>query len=978
MGWHWNSLIRLKNQCFGEDKTALNHKTLGKTCIPRKFIPQKQWRIWGRKWRSQFLIALSLLLCFVPSLFAGYAGSTPVSFAPSQWVSTGQTRYQSGQFAEAAIAWQQAADAFAQAQDPVNQAMALSNLSLTEQRLEQWDKSKQSLTKSLDLLYAQPQTPAQKDVLAATLDIKGQLQLNLGRFDHALQTWQGAAKLYEQMGKTEAAIANQINQAQAMQSLGLYPRACQTLLDSLGLQPNGCEIGTTLSSTVRKPSAARLSVPLQTLGLRSLGNVFRIMGQSDKSVMVLRQGLQLAQNNHLNPSEMAAIYLALGNTARASGNQRAAAPPSSAKRVAAQSIDCLSDHEGTLDIYYQQAAVCYGQAVSAAPAVALQAKLNLFSLMVQTQQGQNFSALLPKIQADLAALPPSRLSVAAHLKFAQSLMCLQSERQPETSNPLKFTSPVLESCGSLDPSFQGNTLSQIPTSSEIQQLLMVAFQQSQQLEDQKSETNALGYLASISQQMGNIPEAVRLTEAALHKISAFETPELAYLWQWQLGRLYQLQAKPTEAIASYTSAFNILQSLRRDLVTADSDLQFAFRDSVEPVYRELVDLLLKSASPSQENLKQARDVIESLQLAELNNFFREACIEAHPQSIDQLDAKAAVIYGIILPKRLAVIFSLPGKPLRYFATDLKANSNSNANQDSQEVENTVGDLFATLNPFVDSPEPLRPQQKIYDWLIRPAATELEDSHIKTLIFVLDGVLRGVPVAVLHDGSQYLVEKYSLALTPGLQLLSSRSLSTDKLRILAGGVSDPRDGFAPLPGVKREFTEISEILPTETLLNNEFTRDRLRAKIENAAFPVVHLATHAQFSSRADDTFLLTWSERVNVKNLDNFLRERSIKDRKPIELLILSACQTAVGDKRATLGLAGVAVRSGARSTMATLWSVQDQSTANLMVQFYKSLNQRQNSKAEALRQGQLSLLHSTEYGHPYYWAPFVLVGNWL
>jgi CHAT domain-containing protein len=218
----------------------------------------------------------------------------------------------------------------------------------------------------------------------------------------------------------------------------------------------------------------------------------------------------------------------------------------------------------------------------------------------------------------------------------------------------------------------------------------------------------------------------------------------------------------------------------------------------------------------------------------------------------------------------------------------------------------------------------------------------------------------------------------LALTPGLQLLSSRPLSSEKLRILAAGVSEAHDGFAPLPGVKQEVTEISEILPTEILLNTEFTRDRLRAKIENAPFPVVHLATHAQFSSRAEDTFLLTWSERVNVKNLDNFLRERSIKTRKPIELLILSACQTAVGDKRATLGLAGVAVRSGARSTMATLWAVQDQSTADLMVQFYKSLNQPLISKADALRQGQLSLLHSAEYKHPYYWAPFVLVGNWL
>lgn len=929
-----------------------------------------------RSRRSLILIALSLLLCFIPSLFAAQlAGSTPIAQTTSQWVATGQSRYQSGQYAEAAIAWQQAADAFAQVQDPLNQAMALSNLSLTEHQLEQWDKSKQSITKSLALLDAQPKTPSQSGILAATLDIKGQLQLATGQFDNALQTWQGAADLYKKTGKKEAAIANRINQAQAMQSLGLYPRACQTLLDSLGLQPNGCEIGTKFSIAIDKAAPSLLPLAQQILGLRSLGNVFRVMGQPEKSVMVLNRSLQLAQQS--TAPDRAAILLALGNTARARGNQVAAAPIRPSQRVAYQPLNCLSDDQSSAVAYYQQAAVCYQQAVATSPTVSLQAQLNLFSLMVQTQQWPKVSALLPKIQADLDALPASRTSIAARLKFAQSLMCLQSGLRPEASSKTpKFASPILESCTPVDQSFAGDTLSQIPPSSDIRQLLTVALKQSQLLEDKRSETNALGYLASVSQQMGHSPEALRLTEQALQQISAFDAPELTYLWQWQLGRLYQLQEKPTEAIASYTSAFNILQSLRRDLVTADSDLQFAFRDSVEPVYRELVDLLLKSEAPSQANLKLARDVIESLQLAELNNFFREACLDAHPQSIDQLDSKAAVIYGIILPERLAVILSLPGKPLSYYATELKASPK--ANRESREVEDTVEDLFATLNPFVDSSDPLRPQQKIYDWLIRPAATELANNQIKTLVFVLDGILRGVPVAVLHDGSQYLVEKYSLALTPGLQLLSSRNLSPDRLRILAGGVSEARDGFSSLPGVRQEVTEISEILPTEALLNGEFTRDRLRSKIETAPFPIVHLATHAQFSSRADDTFLLTWSERVNVKNLDNFLRERFIKNRKPIELLILSACQTAVGDKRATLGLAGVAVRSGARSTMATLWAVQDQSTADLMVQFYKSLNQPQTSKANALRQGQLSLLHSAEYRHPYYWAPFVLVGNWL
>lgn len=287
-------------------------------------------------------------------------------------------------------------------------------------------------------------------------------------------------------------------------------------------------------------------------------------------------------------------------------------------------------------------------------------------------------------------------------------------------------------------------------------------------------------------------------------------------------------------------------------------------------------------------------------------------------------------------------------------------------------------MFANLNPFIPSPDPLRPHQQFYNWLIRPLETELKENNIKTLVFVLDGLLRGVPMAALHDGKEYLIEKYRIALTPGLQLLSPRSLSQEKLKILAGGLAEARQGFSALPGVTQEVKDISEILPAEILLNQEFTRPRLQTEIESTSFPIVHLATHGQFSSQVEETFLLTWDERINVKNLDQLLREREEKQQTPIEMLILSACQTATGDKRAVLGLAGVAVRSGARSTIATLWSVQDQSTANLMAEFYKILNQPGITKAEALRQAQLSLLHSGEYHHAFYWAPFVLVGNWL
>jgi CHAT domain-containing protein len=179
-------------------------------------------------------------------------------------------------------------------------------------------------------------------------------------------------------------------------------------------------------------------------------------------------------------------------------------------------------------------------------------------------------------------------------------------------------------------------------------------------------------------------------------------------------------------------------------------------------------------------------------------------------------------------------------------------------------------------------------------------------------------------------------------------------------------------------VELEVENIAAQLPAKVFLNQQFTRETLQEQIETTPFPVVHLATHGQFSSKADNTFLLTWNSRIKVKDLDQLLQVRQRQDTNPIELLVLSACQTATGDKRAALGLAGLAVRSGARSTLATLWSVNDESTAQLMVEFYRQLTQSQVSKAQALRQAQLTLLRQPNYQHPFYWAPFVLVGNWL
>ena len=184
-------------------------------------------------------------------------------------------------------------------------------------------------------------------------------------------------------------------------------------------------------------------------------------------------------------------------------------------------------------------------------------------------------------------------------------------------------------------------------------------------------------------------------------------------------------------------------------------------------------------------------------------------------------------------------------------------------------------------------------------------------------------------------------------------------------------------FAALPNVEYEIEALSGILANDrVLLNDRFTIARVTHAIQNSPMSIVHLATHGQFSSKADETFLLAWDGRINVTNLGDVLKNRSSST--PVDLLVLSACQTAQGDNRASLGLAGMAVRSGARSTLGSLWSINDASTSQFITEFYDNLINNGQTKAEALQSAQVSMLRSqTTHAHPFYWAPFVLVGQW-
>lgn len=833
------------------------------------------------------------------------------AISPAQLVQQAEVHYQAGQLSEAIALWQQAVTQYETEGDSLNQALTLSFLATALADQGQWMQANEAIAQAIALLNAQNLASSlhTSSVLAQVLTVQGELQFTQGQGFAALESWQQAEAAYRQTNDASGILGSQINQASALQSEGLYRRATVLL--------------TQVEQSLQNQPDSRLKVA----GLRNLGKMLRLVGNLAQSRAVLEQSLaialQLQNTSAESASDISGILLSLGNTTRAQGET-------------------------------DTALGFYRQAADAAPSLTAKTQVQLIqlSLLVESDRLTDAQQLLPELQFQLNELLPGRLAVYARISLAQSLITLRSK---ET-----------EGAG-------GRSLSRLDTSAQD---LAVAVQQARSMGDRRAESYALGTLGSLYETVHQWDSAKTLTQQALSLAQSINAPGVAYQWHWQLGRIFCQDKQPCSATgdlqnatAAYAEAVKILQSLRNDLVAINQDVQFSFRESVEPVYRQFVELLLQSEgdAPSQDNLKQARQVIEALQLAELDNFFREACVTARPVEIDQVDPQAAVVYPIILPTQFAVILALPNQPLRYHKTLLA----------QTEVERILTQLYESLRPTAFIEDWLPAAQQVYDLLLRPVEPELAASGIKTLVFVPDGLLRNLPMSVLHNGHHYLIENYAVVLTPGLHLLQPEPLAEVRLQGLLAGLSQARESFPALPNVTVEINQIETEIPAQVLLDQSFTNQAFQIQLRSTPSSIVHLATHGQFSSNADDTFILTWDGRVNVKQLDQLLRVRE-GNLSPIELLVLSACETATGDDRAALGMAGVAVRSGARSTIASLWSVSDRSTALLMIEFYRQLNQPGITKAEALRRAQVALLHQDDYIAPFYWSPFVLLGNWL
>ncbi len=495
------------------------------------------------------------------------------------------------------------------------------------------------------------------------------------------------------------------------------------------------------------------------------------------------------------------------------------------------------------------------------------------------------------------------------------------------------------------------------------------------INDERARSYALGYTGELYEQARHYEDAQELTQQAIFAAQQANAPEAQYRWQWQSGRLLKAQGQMDQAILSYRHAVATLQTVRHDLSSGYGETHRAFRESVGPLYFELADLLLqRSASVSDDQQRQhylvdARDTVELLKGAELQDYFQDDCVaalKAKTTGIDQLSPHTAALYPIILPDRMELLVSFPDG-MKRFTTPVTG-------------ARVTGEIrtFRRLLEKKTTHEYLPHAQQLYEWIIRPIESELKRQDVKTLVIVPDTALRTVPMAALYDGKHFLIERYAIATEPGLTLVDPRPIERKRVELLVAGLTESVQGFPPLPYVAREIRDIDGLYPSTVVLENRnFVTSKVEGELERKPFSIVHVASHAEFSKDISKTFLLTYNSKLDMNELEKLLAPTRFR-KNAVELLTLSACQTAAGDDRAALGLAGVAVKAGARSAVATLWLVNDPAAAQLTSNFYRQLKDPSVSKAKALQEAQLSLLKDRRYWHPGYWSPFLLIGTWL
>ena len=681
------------------------------------------------------------------------------------------------------------------------------------------------------------------------------------------------------------------------------------------------------------------------------------LGRAPDAIATLQKAQALAERTANAPltlsveSTLGNAYVMSGRDADAERVLRASidrAQQAGDAQTAAQALNNLGNLYA-MQARFVDAGRLYRQAIDAATRagnknLGIRASANLARALFDEGRYREMIPLLSVVGDELRAQPPSHEKAYGLIGLAR----LYAKLMPAGIEPASVM--ALRAYGALN------------------EALVVA----ESIQDARARSYALGYLGELYEQGARHDTALQYTQQAAFAAQQADAPEILYRWQWQTGRILKARGDSERAILAYQHAVTTLGTVRRDFIASGS--RTSFRESVGPVYFQLADLLLERSGtlsdPKQvtQHLVNARNAVEGLKGAELQDYFQDDCVtalRARTTGIDRLASNTAALYPIILENRLELLLSMPDG-MRRFTSPVS----------SEALTREIRSFRLRLEKRTTH-QYLPHAQKLYDWLIRPVAGELEKAGIDTLVIVPDGALRTVPLGALYDGKQFLVERYAVATTPGLTLTDPQPIKRERANLLLHGLTESVQGFAPLPFVADELQSVQKLYGGTVRQDQQFTVPRMERDLGDTPYQIVHIASHGQFDSDVNKTFLLTYDGKLGMNKLEQILGLSKFRT-DAVELLTLSACETAAGDDRAALGLAGVAIKAGARSALATLWTVNDPASAELVSTFYRELQDPAVSKAKALQQAQLGLLKDARYRHPSYWSAFLLIGNWL
>ncbi len=631
------------------------------------------------------------------------------------------------------------------------------------------------------------------------------------------------------------------------------------------------------------------------------------------------------------------------------------------------------------------------------------------------EEAQQLSGDDPEVYAS-AALNLTRLLPASEKRHKLAAI---SEKIAQVDDPVKQIPLYLN---------LGNQARMLGQTELAYQSLQRGQQIAGQADKNRFSVEVLDAMAQLYEDQGRKDEALALTQQAVADANALSPSAVADILitlEWRQGRLYRALGNAKLALAAFERAVTHIEAIRLDIPIDYDDGRSSFRATLEPVYLGLVDLLLQAAdketvTANQAYLRRVVNTVEWIKQSELQDYLGDRCtveiVKGGASGI--IPPKTAILYPIIFDDRLELLLETKA--------GLTRKSVSVQGVKIREIALAFAGVLRNGQDFHGY------ASQLYDWLLRPFDKLIADQHIDTLVVVPDGALRLVAMGALHDGNVFAIEKYAVTTVTGLSMTNTSAPPVRRVSSLVAGVSEfgpvvdklsqarigqmtdlagsirpaarginlralrtslaaaqldskpdsvsranaLRESLA-LPGVKQEIESVGAILPGVSMLNAAFTVDGFRHEAESGAYRMVHIASHGIFGGTADTSYILAYDDLLTLNGLQSLLKADQFR-KNPIELLSLSACETAQGNDRAPLGISGAATKARAKSVLGTLWPVEDNAARTLMENFYKGLVTAHLTKAQSLRQAQVGLIHREEFSHPFFWAPFVLIGNWL